>query len=56
MADSAFDTLARAAADTLALLDSYGPDEDQDDDVFVATRAALRTALDAAYNARDAEA
>jgi hypothetical protein len=43
--NAALEDAARAALD---LLDSYGPDDDQDDDHFVSVRAALRAALEPA--------
>lgn len=39
--------LLNAARGALRLLDSYGPDEHQEDQEFVSTRAALRRALSA---------
>lgn len=48
MLDSATDALEfvlGAARDALVLLDSYGPDDEQEDDDFVSVRARLRAAL-----------
>jgi hypothetical protein len=39
--------LIYAARSALELLDTYGPDDEQDDPDFVAVRARLRQALDA---------
>jgi hypothetical protein len=39
--------LLAAAEAALALLDSYGPDDEQDDADFVAVRARLRAVVEA---------
>jgi hypothetical protein len=41
----AVDPLITAARAALELLDSYGPDDEQDDDAFVTVRTKLRKAL-----------
>jgi hypothetical protein len=45
MADRDDQVLRAAAEAALQLLETYGPDDDQEDEEFVAVRADLRAAL-----------